>query len=60
MAAEFEVYKDNGGNWRWRLQAANNQVVASSGESFSSKQAAIDGTTAVKNAAAVAGVNVIE
>jgi uncharacterized protein len=33
---EFEVYADSAGNYRWRLKAANGQIVASSGESFSS------------------------
>jgi uncharacterized protein YegP (UPF0339 family) len=33
----FEVYKDSGGNYRWRLTAANGQTVASSGESFASE-----------------------
>ncbi len=30
MAAEFEVYKDRAGEYRWRLQAGNNEVVADS------------------------------
>ena len=30
MAAEFEVYKDNAGEYRWRLQANNNEVAADS------------------------------
>ena len=34
---KFVVYKDSGGNWRWRLVASNGQTVASSGESFSSR-----------------------
>lgn len=33
----WEVYKDAGGAYRWRLQAANGRFVAASGESFSSK-----------------------
>ena len=60
MAARFEVYKDAGGNWRWRLFAANNVQVASSGEAFSSKQAAEGGADACKRAAAAATVEVVE
>jgi uncharacterized protein YegP (UPF0339 family) len=33
----FEVYADAAGEYRWRLKAANGQIVASSGESFASK-----------------------
>jgi uncharacterized protein YegP (UPF0339 family) len=56
MAAQFEVYADTGGNYRWRLRANNNQLVASSGESFSSKDAAKGGAEAAKRAAAIAPV----
>ncbi len=38
---KFEVYADQGGNYRWRLKAANGQTVASSGESFASRANAI-------------------
>ena len=34
---KFEIYADASGQYRWRLVAANNQIVASSGESFASK-----------------------
>lgn len=60
MAAKFEVYKDAGGNWRWRLFAANNQNIASGGEAFSSKQAAQNGCEAVKRAAPDAPIEVTE
>jgi uncharacterized protein YegP (UPF0339 family) len=56
MAARFEVYKDAGGNWRWRLFAANNENIASGGEAFSSKSAAVGGCEAVKRAAAGAPI----
>jgi uncharacterized protein YegP (UPF0339 family) len=60
MAARFEVYKDAGGNFRWRLFAGNNENIASGGESFSSKQAAVNGCEAVKRAASVAEIEVKE
>ncbi len=34
---KFVIYKDSGGNYRWRLVAGNGQTVASSGEAFDSK-----------------------
>jgi uncharacterized protein YegP (UPF0339 family) len=37
MAAKFEVYKDTGGRYRWRLTAANGEKIASSGKSFDSE-----------------------
>lgn len=49
---KFEVHKDQGGNYRWRLKAANGQIVASSGESFSSHANA---STAAQNVKANAG-----
>ena len=52
MAAEFELYK-SGSQYRWRLQAGNNEVVAS-GEAYTSKTAALKGIDAVKKAAATA------
>lgn len=59
MAAQFELYKDTGGSWRWRLRATNGQLIASSGEAFSSKSAAEGGIDSVKrNAANAATVEV--
>jgi uncharacterized protein YegP (UPF0339 family) len=40
MTARWEIYKDEGGKYRWRLRAANSRIVASSGESFVSKYGA--------------------
>lgn len=56
---KFEIYKDASGSWRWRLKAANGSIVASSGESFSSKEAAQNGVDVVKRIAAGAAVQVI-
>ncbi len=30
MAAEFELYKDAAGEFRWKLQAENNKIIADS------------------------------
>ncbi len=37
---EFEVYDDNRGETRWRLHGANGQIVADSGEGYSSRDEA--------------------
>jgi uncharacterized protein YegP (UPF0339 family) len=33
-SAAFHVYKDNAGEWRWHLKAANGRIVADSGEGY--------------------------
>ncbi len=34
MAAEFELYKDGAGEYRWRLQAGNNKIIADSAKGY--------------------------
>ena len=55
MAAKFEVYEDKGGQYRFRLKAANGEVVAV-GESYPTRAGAHDGCDAVKRAAAAASI----
>jgi uncharacterized protein YegP (UPF0339 family) len=55
MAAKFEVYEDRSGGFRFRLKAANGEVVAT-GESYTTRSGAREGCEAVKRAAAVATV----
>lgn len=43
---KYQIYKRSG-KWRWRLRAANNEIVAS-GEGYESKQACLDGIALVK------------
>ena len=37
MAAKFEIYKDKSGEFRWRLTHTNGQVIANSGEGYTTK-----------------------
>jgi uncharacterized protein len=53
---KFEVYKDKGGQYRWRLVAPNGKSIADSGEGYSSKQACLDGIASVQKNAAGAQV----
>lgn len=42
---KYVMYTDTAGYWRWRLFAANNRIIADSGESYHNKadcQHAID------------------
>lgn len=34
----FYVFEDRAGEWRWSLVAANKEIVADSGEGYSSRQ----------------------
>lgn len=55
MAGTFEVYVDKAGKHRFRLKAANGQIVAV-GEAYESKTNALAGVEAVKRAASDASV----
>jgi len=49
----FEIYEDKAGEWRWRLRAANDELVAMSEEGFASKASVVRALGVVrKNVAA--------
>ena len=54
---EFEVYIDSGGEWRWRLQDTNNEIIADSAEGYSSRQACMDGIQNVRDCVPTATIN---
>lgn len=56
--AQFEVFTDSRGEYRWRLRHANGNVIADSGEGYASKQKAEQGIESVKQNAA--GAEVVE
>ena len=56
MAAKFEVYESRNGEYRFRLKAANGEIVAT-GESYPTKAGAHAGCEAVKRAAAAADID---
>lgn len=55
MAAKFELYTDKGGKFRFRLKAANGEVIAVS-EAYNSKASARKGIASVKRNAPKAEV----
>jgi uncharacterized protein len=55
---KFVVYADNAGNWRWRLRARNGELVATSSETYASKQSAKASVKLVQSNAAKAEVSV--
>lgn len=53
----FELFVDSAGEWRWRLVASNDQIIADSGEGYRSKQGAERGIRSVKRAAPEADIH---
>lgn len=45
--ATFQLFEDRAGEWRWRLRHRNGNVIASSGEGYTSKQNAKKGLQSV-------------
>ena len=55
MPAKFEVYKDASGQFRFRLRAANNEIIAVS-EAYTTKAACMNGIESVKENAPLAEI----
>ena len=47
---QYQVYRGKGMDWRWRLRAANSEIVAS-GEGYTRRQDAVRGVNAHRRAA---------
>ena len=45
----FRVYADAAGEWRWRLVAGNDRIIAESGEGYQDKQDCLHGIELVKD-----------
>jgi len=58
--ATFEVYEDEAGQYRWRLQHDNGNIIADSGEGYASKQKAEEGIESVKANAPDADVETLD
>lgn len=56
MAAKFELYADKAGKFRFRLKAANGQVIAT-GQDYTTKAAAIKGIESIKTNAPIAEID---
>ncbi|HNR87411.1 MAG TPA: YegP family protein [Spirochaetota bacterium] len=59
MAAKFEVYKDGKGEYRFRLKAANGEIIAV-GEGYSNKQSCLNGIESIKKNAPIAEIVEVE
>jgi uncharacterized protein YegP (UPF0339 family) len=49
VSATYQVYKDASGEWRWKLLAANHQIIADSGEGYRDKQDCLHAIALVKD-----------
>ena len=45
----FQVYEDAAGEWRWRLVAGNDRIIAESGEGYRHRQDCLHGIEMVKD-----------
>ena len=49
--AQFELYKDEAGEYRWRFRADNGEIIADSGEGYVNKSDCKHGIELVKQQA---------
>lgn len=49
--AKFQIFKDQAGEYRWRLRADNNEIIADSGEGYINKSDCMHGIELVKQQA---------
>nr|WP_272904683.1 HVO_2922 family protein [Halobacterium sp. TGN-42-S1] len=54
------MYEDEAGQYRWRLEHDNGNIIADSGEGYASKQKAREGIESVKTNAADADVEELD
>ncbi|PSP99579.1 hypothetical protein BRC94_06975 [Halobacteriales archaeon QS_5_70_17] len=45
--ARFEVFRDRAGEWRWRLVHCNGNIIATSGEGYTTRRNAEKGIRSV-------------
>ena len=53
----FQIYKDRAGEFRWRLTAANNEIIADSSEGYVNKSDCRHAVDVIKRGALNAKVN---
>ena len=60
MVAEFEIYKDKAGKYRWRLRSSGNyKIIADSAEGYDAKADCENGVNLVKKEAPTATIKYI-
>jgi uncharacterized protein YegP (UPF0339 family) len=56
----FELFKDKGGSWRWRLISRNGRKTATSGESFAKKGNALRAAQKLRSMMRGAFIDIVE
>ncbi|XUX00377.1 MAG: HVO_2922 family protein [Dehalogenimonas sp.] len=56
MAATFELFQDKKGEFRWRLRHQNGNVIADSGEGYTTKGSLLNGIDSVRTNAPTAPI----
>jgi uncharacterized protein YegP (UPF0339 family) len=59
MAPKFEMYTDKAGKCRWRLKAANGEIIATS-EAYESETSCKNGIASVKKNAPMAEIVMVD
>ncbi len=54
--AKFQIFTDKAGEYRWRLRANNNEIIADSAEGYKAKSDCVHGVDLVKELAPTAEV----
>lgn len=47
----YILFKDKTGDWRWRLEAGNHKIVATSGEGYRNREDCVAGLRIMQNSA---------
>jgi len=55
--AEFELYEDRAGEYRWRFQADNNEIIADSAEGYVNQSDCEHGIEMIKSQVPGAPIN---
>jgi uncharacterized protein YegP (UPF0339 family) len=56
MEVSFQYFRDDNGQWRWRMRAANGKKIAECGEGYHNRQACEHGLSLVVRGARTATV----
>ena len=56
QSGSFQVYTDRAGAWRWRLSAANGEVLATSNDGYASRHQALNAAETAKRLASGSAV----
>lgn len=45
---KFEIYRDKAGEWRWRIRASNERILADSGEGYDNEGDCVDAIALIR------------